>query len=192
DLEPIEKRMEALKKARANIEEKRAGLKLTARERGLWVSPKAEQVIGSWLPRGGEVGEIINPETFRFSAVVSQDESANLFINRILKAEVRIPGQSGINLDVTDYHIIPFQHERLPSAALGWLGGGDVAVSLSDESGLKTSEPFFQIYAEIKENQTIMLLHGLSGRLRFTMNPEPLLYQWGRSVRRMLQKRYQL
>jgi putative peptide zinc metalloprotease protein len=80
----------------------------------------------------------------------------------------------------------------LPSAALGWFGGGEVAVSRKDDTGLQTAEPFFQIFADIQFNPAVMFFHGRSGKLRFTLHPEPLLFQWGRKLRQLLQKRYQI
>ena len=115
-----------------------------------------------------------------------------LFVDKIEKIEVRLFGQAGIKLNVDEYQIIPFQHERLPSAALGWLGGGEVPVSVRDETGLQTSEPFFQIYARTKFDKIAALYHGRSGKLRFTLSPEPLLVQWIRKFRQLLQKRYQI
>ena len=48
--------------------------------------------VGS--PRGQSLGMIVDPGTFRFSAVVLQDEASNLFVDRIRKAEVRLVGQA--------------------------------------------------------------------------------------------------
>jgi putative peptide zinc metalloprotease protein len=124
--------------------------------------------------------------------VVSQEEAANLFVDQIRKAEVRLYGQGGVNLEVKDFLIIPFQHEQLPSAALGWFGGGEVQVSVSDETGLKAAEPFFQIYASLVPNQDVTFVHGRSGKIRFSLRPTPLLVQWGRKFQQLLQKRYQI
>ena len=96
------------------------------------------------------------------------------------------------NLSVSDYQIIPYQQERLPSAALGWRGGGEVPVSVRDESGLKAAEPFFQIFADIRPASEVLLLHGRSGRLRFTLTPKPLLFQWAHKFRQLIQKRYRI
>ena len=132
------------------------------------------------IPRGSVVGEIVNNEAFRFSAVVSQDEAANLFVDQIRKVEVRLYGQGGTNLTVRSFQIIPFQHERLPSAALGWFGGGEVPVSASDETGLQAAEPFFQIYANLRLDPGVTFLHGRAGKIRFSLPAEPLLVQWAR------------
>ncbi|MFH1018983.1 MAG: hypothetical protein V1782_00010 [Pseudomonadota bacterium] len=134
----------------------------------------------------------MNHDAFRFSAVVSQEEAADLFVGQIRKAEVRLYGQGGNNLDVSKYQIIPYRQEKLPSAALGWFGGGEVAVSTKDDTGLKAAEPFFQIYADIQPKLGVAFLHGRSGKLRFTLNPKPLLLQWAHRFRQLLQKRYQI
>lgn len=192
DLAPIRKRMETIQAKLKDLMSQKASLIVRARESGVWAAPQSKEMVGAWIPRGSLIGEIVNQKAFRFSAVVSQEEAANLFVDQITKAEVRLFGQGGINLDVTDCRIIPFQHERLPSAALGWYGGGEIAVSLSDESGLQTAEPFFQIYADLRPDPSVAFLHGRAGKLRFTLHPKPLLVQWGRKFLQLLQKRYQI
>ncbi|HDR14421.1 MAG TPA: hypothetical protein ENN79_02820 [Desulfobacteraceae bacterium] len=193
DVEPILKRLETIEANLKNLERQKAELTVRARQQGIWVSPQSTEMVGTWLPRGTVLGEIVDPSSFRFSAVVSQEEAANLFVDqKMTQAEVRLYGQVAGNVDVTGVSIIPFQHERLPSAALGWRGGGQVAVSPSDEQGVQAAEPFFQIYAFTRAHEDVMFFHGRTGKLRFTLNSEPLLLQWGRKLRQLLQKRYQI
>ncbi len=192
DLEPIRKRLEVIESRLLDLQRQRADLLVKARQSGIWVAPQSNELVGAWIPRGSLVGEIVNEESFRFSAVVPQNEAANLFVDQIRKAEVRLYGQAGTNLEVQDYQIIPFQHERLPSAALGWFGGGEVPVSVSDETGLQAAEPFFQIYANLQPAPDATLLHGRGGRVRFSLGPQPLLLQWARKFRQLLQERYQI
>jgi len=192
DLAPIRKRLESIEAKLKDLRRQQAALIVRARRSGVFVSPRSTEMVGAWLPRGSVVGEIVGSGPFRFSAVVSQDKAANLFIDEIEKAEVRLFGQGSINLAVNDCQIIPFEHEKLPSAALGWRGGGEVAVSITDEEGLQTQEPFFQIYASLEHSPQVAFLHGRAGKLRFSMHPKPLLLQWGRKFRQLLQKRYQI
>ena len=192
DLEPINKRLETIEEKLANLQFRKQSLIVRARQKGTWVAPHSTEMVGTWIPRGTDVGTVVNHDSFRFSAVVSQDEASNLFADQLQKAEVRLYGQEGTNLQVKSYEIIPFQHERLPSAALGWRSGGEVAVAATDESGLEAAEPFFQIYADLEAEPDVAFLHGRSGKIRFSMNPEPLLVQWARSFRQLLQKRYQI
>ncbi len=192
DLEPINKRLETIEEKLANLQYRKESLLVKTRQKGTWVAPHSTEMVGTWIPRGTNVGSVVNHDSFRFSAVVSQDEASNLFADQLQNAEVRLYGQEATNLRVKSYEIIPFQHERLPSAALGWRSGGEVAVSVNDESGLEAAEPFFQIYADLESEPDVAFLHGRSGKIRFSMNPEPLLMQWGRSFRQLLQKRYQI
>jgi putative peptide zinc metalloprotease protein len=192
DLDPIHRRLETIESKLKDLEKQRESLLVRARQPGIWVAPQSSELVGAWIPRGSALGQIVNPTAFRFSAVVSQEEAANLFVEKIRKAEVRLYGQGGVNLEVENFLIIPFQHEQLPSAALGWLGGGEVQVSVRDQSGLKAAEPFFQIYANLKSNPEVTFMHGMSGKIRLSLRPTPLLVQWGRKLRQLLQKRYQI
>lgn len=192
DLEPIRKRLETIEAKVGDLKKQKADLVIRARLKGVWTAPEIQDMVGSWLSRGSEIGSIVNHETFRFLAVVPQDKAAELFEGQIKKAEVRLLGQGGKNLNVSRLQIIPFQQEKLPSAVLGIRGGGDVAVSLSDETGLQAAEPFFQIYATVDHPPGVILLHGRSGKLRFSLNPTPLLFQWWHKLRQLLQRRYQI
>ncbi len=192
DLEPIRKRKATIAAKMQDLETRKQALVVRARQNGIWVAPNVIDMVGVWLSRGSVIGEIVDPKRFRFSAVVPQDEASNLFVDQIQKAEVRLYGHEGVNIDVDDYQIIPYEHQKLPSPALGWLGGGEVKVALTDESGVKAAEPFFQIYAYVLPAPEAIFLHGRSGKLRFTLEPAPLLYQWGRKFRQLLQKRYQV
>jgi len=192
DLEPLFKRLETVETKLKDLLAQKESLTVKARESGRWVAPKITELAGSWLPRGTTIGEIVNHGDFRFSAVVSQEEASELFAGHIERAEVRLYGQSGNNLDVKDYQIIPFQHEKLPSAALGWLGGGEVPISTKDQTGRQAAEPFFQIYANVIPGADVVLLHGRSGKLRFTLDSKPLVFQWGRMFLQLLQRRYQI
>ena len=192
DLQPIRKRLEAIAARIRDLEAKQASLTVRAAQAGLWVAPGVQDLVGAWIHRGAVLGKIVNRSDFHFAAVVSQEEAADLFSGQIRKVEVRVHGQGGTNLEVLRYRIIPYRQEKLPSAALGWQGGGEVAVSGRDQSGRQTVEPFFQIYADIRPEPEALLLHGRSGKVRFTLDSRPLLLQWVHSFKQLLQKRYQL
>jgi hypothetical protein len=67
-----------------------------------------------------------------------------------------------------------------------------VPVAADDPEGRKAVEPFFEVRAEVAAAPPVALLHGRAGRIRFDLAPEPLLPRWIRSLRQLLQKRYQL
>lgn len=192
DLKPIRSRIEAIEKQRRRLEEQQAALIVRAPHGGRWVAPDAKDYVGAWLARGTPLGQIVNPQSFHFSAIVTQQEASRLFADEIRMAEVRLFGQSGIPVAVTDRKIIPADRDTLPSAALGWRGGGEVATAPTDASGVRASEPFFELHATVKPEGDALILHGRSGKIRFSLPAEPLLRQWIRKLRQLLQKRYAL
>ncbi len=190
--EVLVNRLSALDGKLRKTEKQRQELLVEARQVGIWVAPAAHELKGVWLPRGAALGKIISLESFSFSAVVSQEEASNLFSGKIFgQIAVRLTGQANTDLSVTGYRVIPFQHERLPSAALGWHAGGDIPVSGKDDQGLQTVEPFFQIYADLEPSRQAILNHGHSGQIRFSLKAEPLLNQLLRKTRQFIQRRYQ-
>ena len=121
-----------------------------------------------------------------------QDEASSLFDEDILQAQIRLYGEVDQVVDVERYDIIPYQQDRLPSAALGWRGGGNIEVSMNDESGTLTAEPFFRVNADLPSTDNIDMYHGRTGLIRLTLPAKPLLQQWVRDVRQVLQQRYQI
>ena len=192
DLLPIRERKKNLAAKLKDLARRRKALIVRASQRGKWIAPLLAERVGVWLPRGSEVGMVINDSSFTFRVVVPQVEASRLFNDGVEKGEVRINGQTHINISVTTDNISPVQQETLPSAALGWLGGGDIAVSGRDQTGLKTIEPFFQISLPLHWVENSRLYHGQSGQLRLTLGSTPLMSQWIRSFRQLLQNRYQL
>ena len=135
---------------------------------------------------------MINPETFFFLAVVSQRDAARLFAEPPRAVAVRLRGQAETALDIRQVMVIPAQQDRLPSAALGWLGGGEVAVDTQDSQGTRAAEPFFEVRLKLDADPGIPVFHGRSGQARFEFQPEPLLEQGWRRLRQTLQRRFRL
>jgi putative peptide zinc metalloprotease protein len=192
DIKPLTQRLAVIENRLKELDRQKEDLIIKARQDGVWVAPLAKDQVGAYIHKGSGVGELVGTEQFRFFTIVNQDDAANLFGDQIKKIQVRVKGHSGKNIDVSDYKIVPYQQQQLPSAALGWLGGGDIAVSSADNTGTMAAEPFFQIFAYLQKSDDVLLLHGRSGKLRFSMQPKPLLVQWWRKIRQLLQKRYKI
>ena len=191
DLEPILQRKAAIDQQRGQLRERQDALTVRASRDGVWVAPGIHDQVGSWQHRGAAFGQLIDPSSYKFAAVVPQDEAANLFVDAIHRAEVRLHGRAGDNLPVADLEIIPFQSDQLPSPALSWLAGGDIETDDSDQSGTKSVEPFFLIYSKLPAD-VVTFYHGQSGRLRLSLDSEPILVQLWRELRQLLQQRYQI
>jgi putative peptide zinc metalloprotease protein len=123
-----------------------------------------------------------------------REEDGNALFDRDLRgAGVRLYGAAGTRLAVENWRVVPGGQQVLPSAALGWAAGGDVPVDMENNAqGDKTVEPFFEVRGDLIASPGVVLLDGRSGRARFRMEPEPLLPRWFRSLRQLLQKRYEI
>jgi putative peptide zinc metalloprotease protein len=191
NLKPLNSRLESVKLRLQLLEKDRDALVIRAPQDGIWVAPRLEDYNGRWLARGTELGLVVDPAAFQFVATVAQEDGDTLFSKKISGAEIRLYGQSGEVVPVEKFKVMPAEKRNLPSAALGWAAGGDIAVQSDDPQGLQAQEPFFEVEADVA-SAPAALLHGRGGRIRFQLEAEPLLPRWIRRLRQLLQKRYQL
>ena len=192
DLSALNSRLDAIRKRIAEGEQDMAALVIRAPFAGRWSAPELDDRLGTWIARGSAIGELIDDSSYRFSAVVSQDDAKHLFNEDAIRgATVRLHGQSGSKLATASRRIVPGEQRTLPSAALGWAAGGDVATDFSDQSGRTSAESFYIVESDI-DVADIHSRHGLTGKIRFSLPPEPLLQQWIHELRQLLQRRYNL
>jgi len=192
DLGPIEALRAAITEQRSQLQESMQRLKIRAEHDGLWDGPDLREQIGTWVAKGTELGAVIDPGSFEFSAIVSQSEASRLFGVPIRCAELKLMGQAEHTLAVSEWDRIPMDQQLLPSQALGWQAGGEIATDFSDPTGLRAREPFFWVIAKVPASAEAELRHGLAGQIRFRLPDEPLLPRWTRKFRQLLQRRYQL
>lgn len=190
DLKPLTMRMESLTMRVQKLEADKASLIVKARHDGVWVSPEIHDQVGRWLTRGARLGLLVNPNQFEFAATVKQEDGDSLFARKISGAEVRLFGEAGRVVPIQKWRIIPGEQQTLPSPALGWVSGGEIPVLPDDPQ--KAAEPFFEVHADLAGNLPATILHGRSGKIRFDLEPEPLLPRWIRRLQQLLQKRYQV
>ncbi len=192
NLKPIDMRLESVNQQIRRVEAELGALVIAARQDGLWTGSEVEDYLGRWLPRGTDLGLVLNPRSFYFTATVAQTEVARLFDRQIQGASVRLRGQAGRSVAAGELRVIPAAQRTLPSAALGWMAGGEVRVAPNDPQGRQATEPFFEVKAVIPPTNEVALWHGRAGKIRFDLGREPLLQQWWRALWQLLQKRYQL
>jgi putative peptide zinc metalloprotease protein len=176
----------------AQLQQRRRDLEIRAPIDGVWVAPRANDLLGELVGRGRQLGMIIHPPDYEFIAVVAQDDSSRLFAHANARAEIRLPGQAGEVIAVSQLQLVPGRQTILPTAGLGWSAGGPVKVKPGDTDGMQTAEPYFKAIARVGATGDAALLHGQIGQIRFTTGTEPLLQQGWRRFRQMLQQRYQI
>ncbi len=191
-LSALDKRLESVRTQLADVERRCDGLVVRAPNPGHWAADGVDYAQGQWVPRGFSLGQVVGTEKASFSAIVSQDEAAGLFSDPISRVEIRVRGQAGRTLRAVSFKVLPGDQRRLPTAALGWAAGGDIKVDEEQRDAATTTEPFFEVIAELPRNTDVALLHLRGGVAKFVLTPRPLALQWWRSLRQLLKKRYQI
>lgn len=194
DLSALQEKASALELRLTNLLEQQAQLVVRAPHDGEWIAPDLHEAQGSWMQRGTSLGEVVDASSFRFVAVVPQAQADRMFQDDLHNAQLRLSSHLDSELSLGPVKIIPFQSEKLPSTALGWLGGGEIAVNTQDASGTQAIESFFllQVALPAAPATNMHLLHGLTGTLRLQNKASPLASQGYKAVKQLVQKRYAL
>ena len=190
DLKPLESRLQSATNRLVKLEADQAALLVRARHDGVWAAPRIHDALGRRLERGSPLGIVVNPDSFEFVATIPQTDADAVFAGRPRRGQVRLRGQAGVVLNISGWSVVEGGKEILPSPALGWAAGGEVPVTPNEPE--KAKEPFFEIHARLPATQAAALVHGRSGTIRFSLDPEPLLERWVRRLTQLLQKRYQI
>lgn len=193
-IEPLRQRREAVAMQKALLEREREALVMRAPADGRWVSPRADDLVGTWTARGGPMGYLVGEgQGWEFYAVVPQKAAGDLFREQLRGASVRVRGSAGREIEVTDWRVVPGRQDVLPTPALGWGGGGPIEVRGDDPAGVQTVEPFFLVVARVVPPAGGgVVFHERTGVIRFERPWSPLLVQWAQALRQLIQERYRL
>jgi len=196
---PIRKRIGVLKQELADLRQDRENLVLIASMDGVWDVENPETYEGRFLQKGDSVGMLLDTSSFDFLAVVTQEEVSRLFMEKPRKVSMRLNGEAFTEIAVDKVSAIPAARDRLPSAALGWLGGGEIETRTSGDAdgsyGERTAEPVYLVRASVKKDPALSGIdwaHGRSGKIRFHLTDTPLAMQGIRKARQALQKYYKM
>jgi putative peptide zinc metalloprotease protein len=192
DVKPLSQLRDSVSERITKLSADTEHLTITARHDGVWVAPGVEEFVGRWVPRGGDLGMVVNPAAFEFSATVMQEDVDAVFARKVPQAEVRLDGDVATELPVRDWRVIPGGQITLPSAALGWRAGGEVSVAQEDNQPNKAAEPFFSVIGRLDSDGKVVLLDGRLGKIQFKLPAEPLMQRWARRLWQLFQKRYQI
>ena len=197
---PLTKRMGVLKQELNDLLAYRDKLALVAPMDGIWDVKNPDEYVGRFLQKGDSVGMVLDTAAFDFLAVVSQEEVSRLFTDKPRHVSVRLNGDAFTEIPVDSVTAIPAARDRLPSAALGWMGGGEIETRASggDDGSYaeRTAEPVYLVRASIKKDSPALdgidWAHGRSGKIRFHLKDTPLALQGIRKVQQALQKYYKM
>jgi putative peptide zinc metalloprotease protein len=156
---------------------------------GIWTAPGLTTQVGTWIPRGTSVGKIVDPSSFNFVGIVGQEDVSFLFDRQLESGSVRLHGQAGQNLPAARFILIPGEQQQLPSPVLSWKHGGEIKTKDDDPYGITAEKPFFLMSGKVEGEGSEGLMHHRRGILRVHVGYDPLLWQWIRRLRQILEER---
>jgi len=194
DLAPVRQQIQATQERLVELQRRQAELAVAAPHAGEWVAPTLHERQGNWITRGQLLGEVVDRRSFRFMAVIPQEQADLLFNLDGASAELRLAGQADVLVPMARVTLVPYRQVKLKSAALGWLGGGDIAVKTDRKEPDEARDPFFVLFADLPPGPLpgLSVYHGLSGTLRIALPWRPMATQVRRAFMQMVQKRYAL
>ncbi|KKL46897.1 hypothetical protein LCGC14_2340960, partial [marine sediment metagenome] len=187
----LREQIAALDESIRRADSRLAALNLSAPMAGTWVSPSIDQSKGRYLRRGEKLGLVASLEDVIIRAIAEQDVSALLSRKPVIDAvEIRVKGRPDTFLRGKRLSMSQVGQEHLPSPALGYAVGGPVVTASDDRRGLKAAERFFEIRVAPDPNSGVKLLSGQRVVVRFETSRKPLMVQWWRALRQLLQRRF--
>jgi putative peptide zinc metalloprotease protein len=192
----LTERLGALDEQLGRIHERLEALRLHAPIEGMWNAPEVDRLQGAYLRRGEQVGMVADIDDLIIRTIADQRLGPRIEpeIGAEGVVEIRVKGRPDLALTGTIAKVLPAGYERLPSAALGYLAGGSTRVALDDETGTSTVEPFFEVQIELAGSgaDQVDLWSGQRVEVRFEMPARPLVAQWWRALRQLIQRRFQI
>jgi putative peptide zinc metalloprotease protein len=192
----LTERIVAIDEQIAQADERLSALAVRAPIEGRWIAPDVDRLPGAHLERGDAVGVVASVDRLLVRAVADQSLGPRIGpeIGPEGRVEIRVHGRPDLQLIGRVKRVMPAGSLQLPSAALGYRAGGATQVVEGDEDGTEAIEPFFEVHIELDEQAAARasLCSGQRVDVRFEMPARPLLVQWWRAARQLVQRRFQV
>lgn len=158
---------------------------------GYFVSPDVDARVGTWFRMGEQIGLLTTNKNLVLRAYVDDDDFAWLKRHgHIPDARVKMRGRPGEMYRVTVSSVAGGAGEFIRNPSLGQgVKGGEVATDVTDQSGLRTLKPQWEMVLAFEEDPQAVrasgsapILPGTRAKVRFELAPEPLIRQWARRL----------
>lgn len=172
---------------RADLERSReriAALLVTSPRDGVFVVPNEKDLPGRFVRKGQLAGYVIGPDDQLTARVIVSQDQIGLLRERTRGVQVMSAGWGADAFEAAIEHEVPGGTLRLPTAALGTMGGGTFAVDPRDGQGTTTLERVFEFEIAVPPDAQTGFL-GQRVYVRFDHGFEPVGFQIYRSLRQL-------
>jgi putative peptide zinc metalloprotease protein len=155
---------------------------------GRIVIPQIDDLPGRFIRKGETVGYVIN-EADPNIRVAIRERNIAMVRDRTESTQIRIASRINEVWPAQIERHVPAASHRLPTPALGSMGGGEWLVDPSDTEGLTTLDPVFQLDLRVTGSPAVGTI-GERVYVRFEHGAEPLALRAYRDLRRLLLRRF--
>lgn len=153
---------------------------LKSRCDGVFVMPEATDAIGRFAPRG-EVLAYVTGCSANVRVVVPEVDG-DLVSRRTSEVEIRPAHRLASPVVARVERQVPAATHELPSAILGAQGGGKIVLDPGQREANQSLQKVFLVDLRLPAGEGLPYV-GERIHVRFSLQPEPLAWQWYRSVR---------
>ena len=153
---------------------------------GTFLVDRPQDLVGRYVRHGDLIGFVGDLSRGTIRIAVTQD-NIGLIRRQMEGVQIRMADRPTKLLQATINRQSPSATHRIPSAVLGAMGGGPLAVDPTDQSGTQTLEQVFHI--ELASEAPVERLGGRA-YVRIEHGTEPLGQQWYRRLRQLFLRQF--
>ena len=181
--ELMREEMAAVEAELSQARERAAELIIRAPTDGKFVVPRVQDLAGRFVEQGELIAYVLDRSVRTVRVVVSQAD-VDLVRRQTQAVELRLAERLAEVMPVVMQREVPAATYRLPSKALGSMGGGRIPVDPRDEEGVRTLQTVFQFDVTLPADRPVSQVGGRA-YVRFDHGAEPLARQWYRALRQL-------
>jgi putative peptide zinc metalloprotease protein len=181
--------LEEISTLEANLElarERLDSLTIRSPANGIFLVDRPQDLVGRYVRHGDLIGFVGDLSYGTIRIAVTQDD-IGLIRQRTKGVQIRMADRPSKIVLATIKRSAPSATHRIPSAVLGTMGGGALAVDPTDQSGTRTLEEVFHI--ELASEEPVDRL-GARAYVRIEHGTEPLGRQWYRRLRQLFLRQF--
>ncbi len=190
----VQAQIQAVNEQLVRVNEKLSALRIQPRINGVWVSENADRLAGSYIQQGQPIGLLADTHRLLIRVTTDQYVGPQVMIDAQegSMVQMRVRGRPEVLVQGKVVKVLKAARRELPSAALGFAGGGSIAIDSEDNQGTLAQEPFFEVQIEpvIEDGAAVPLYAGQRVVARFDLPDTPLLTQWWLTIRQVIQQRF--
>ncbi len=190
----VQAQIQAVSEQIDRVNEKLTALKIQPGMNGVWFSEQADRLAGTYVQQGQPIGLLADTEKLLIRVTTNQFVGPQIMDDsgEGSMVQMRVRGRPEVMVQGKVVKVLKAARRELPSAALGYAGGGSIAVDSQDDQGTLATEPFFEVQIEpvIDGDSAETLYAGQRIVARFDLPNTPLLTQWWLAIRQVIQQRF--